>query len=265
MSVSFQNHSFLKAKPYKVTPNILTLELSNYRITIMNFKVIPENVLKILLFTITFLVLASTIAMLLRYFWDPDDFFVKIVAKLFYLNWEMTIPTWYASITLFICSALLAIITLAKKTENEKYWLHWALLSLIFAYLSIDDASGIHEKMGKCIPFNTSGIFYFSWVIVGIPIAFFVLLVFIKFFLNLPENMRFLFLLSGVLFVGGAIGMELVDGWYASINGTDNLVYDLLTTIEETLEMLGVAVFIYSLLSYIKINFGEIVIHFSEK
>jgi hypothetical protein len=49
----------------------------------------------------------------------------------------------------------------------------------------------------------------------------------------------------------GALGMEMVDGYYASLYGDNNFVYVVLTTIEEFFEMVGIAVFIYALLSYI--------------
>jgi hypothetical protein len=51
--------------------------------------------------------------------------------------------------------------------------------------------------------------------------------------------------------VGGALGMEMVCGYYADAVGQRNLIYGLLASVEEILEMVGVIVFIYALLSYI--------------
>jgi hypothetical protein len=53
---------------------------------------------------------------------------------------------------------------------------------------------------------------------------------------------------SGALFVGGALGMEFVQGWHDGLYGMDGTTA-LITTVEEVLEMSGVTVFVYALLS----------------
>lgn len=164
---------------------------------------------------------------------------------------ENNVPTWYASITLFLCSSLLSIIAIEKRAESDSYWLHWVILSFIFICISIDEMASLHNLFGKVLNLNTEGIFFFSWVVIGIPLVIILMLVYYRFLFHLPHNILRLFLLSGSLFVGGALGMELFDGWYASRHGTENITYWLLTSIEETLEMTGIAVFIYSLLAYI--------------
>jgi len=76
-------------------------------------------------------------------------------------------------------------------------------------------------------------------------------LAYLKFLLHLPRKTRDLFLLAGSIYVGGALGMEMVCGYYADAVGQRNLIYGLMASVEEILEMVGVIVFIYALLSYI--------------
>ncbi len=45
--------------------------------------------------------------------------------------------------------------------------------------------------------------------------------------------------------------MEMVGGYYADAVTQRNLIYGLMVCVEEILEMVGVIVFIYALLSYI--------------
>ena len=45
--------------------------------------------------------------------------------------------------------------------------------------------------------------------------------------------------------------MEMVGSYYDGIDGQQNLVYAMLATIEEVMEMIGCVVFIYSLLTYL--------------
>lgn len=49
----------------------------------------------------------------------------------------------------------------------------------------------------------------------------------------------------------GAIGFEMLGGRYAELYSNKTILYALLYTCEEFLEMFGVALFIYALLSYI--------------
>ena len=50
-----------------------------------------------------------------------------------------------------------------------------------------------------------------------------------------------------MIYVSGVIGVEAVSGWHFEVFGKHNLGYNLLVTLEEGLEMLGVVVFIYAL------------------
>ena len=48
--------------------------------------------------------------------------------------------------------------------------------------------------------------------------------------------------------------MELVGGYYSDFYGEQNMAYALIVSIEEFLEMMGVVVFIYALLSYMSLQ-----------
>ena len=74
-----------------------------------------------------------------------------------------------------------------------------------------------------------------------------------------------MFLISGSIFVLGAIGFELLGGRQADLYGTNNVLYSIITTSEELLEMLGIAIFIYTLLTYIVNQFEALVLTVSKK
>ncbi|NJD76924.1 MAG: hypothetical protein FIB08_07500 [Candidatus Methanoperedens sp.] len=81
-----------------------------------------------------------------------------------------------------------------------------------------------------------------------------------RFLINLPKNIRFLFILAGVFFVSGSLIMELAGGWYEFSNGKENLAYAMISTVEESLEMIGAAFFVYTLLIYMSLYLKEEVI-----
>ena len=218
----------------------------------MEIMINLKKILKILIIIVICLVIASLFAHYYKYLIGHDRYLVGLFA----LDDEWNIPTYYSSITLLFCSILLAIIALSHKKEKNKFYLQWTVLAIIFFILSLDESLQFHEQViGRLrYLFNLSGIFYFSWVIPGIIFVIVFVLSFIKFLLNLDKKIRFLFIISGIIYVCGAIGMELITGWYASTHGEENIFYAILTDIEESLEMIGVLWLIYTLQSYISSN-----------
>ncbi|MCH6258321.1 hypothetical protein MLD52_17295 [Puniceicoccaceae bacterium K14] len=72
----------------------------------------------------------------------------------------------------------------------------------------------------------------------------------------------YLFVSSGLIYVSGAIGFELIAGKYDEQFGEETLMYSFLYTCEELLEMFGVALFIYALLVYIVDHVEQMTIEF---
>ena len=83
-------------------------------------------------------------------------------------------------------------------------------------------------------------------------------IVYWKFVMHLPTKTRRLFVVAAIVYVSGVIGIELVAGRYVDLYGKDNLVYSFLATLEESLEMTGVIVFVYALLDYISVKPGAV-------
>ncbi len=55
---------------------------------------------------------------------------------------------------------------------------------------------------------------------------------------------------SGVLYLAGAIGVEMSTDWYAEEDPLNTLAYNLWTAVEEGLEMGSIVLFIYAVLDY---------------
>ncbi len=68
----------------------------------------------------------------------------------------------------------------------------------------------------------------------------------------------FLFILSGTIFISGAILMELFEGNYVESYGFSDIYYLVFVPIEETMEMIGLSLFIYALLLYLEMQFGNL-------
>ena len=194
------------------------------------------------------------------------NFNVGPFVKLFRLDSEGNIPTFYSASTLLLCSALLAIIAFAKKKEDAPYRLHWKALSIIFLFMSLDEASALHEMTIEPLrsALSAGGFLYLTWVVLGTVFVLILVLAYLRFLADLPRKTRNLFLVAGAIFVGGALGMEMIGGYYVSPYAGQSvppsricniyLNYQMISAVEELLEMLGIVVFIYALMSYISFN-----------
>lgn len=183
---------------------------------------------------------------------------IAYFTKIFNLDSEGNIPTWFSSFLLLFSSLLLFLISVNLKKNSTKNSLYWKGLSFIFLYLAIDEAAHIHELTIKPLRLllDVGGYFHFAWVIPGLIIVLAIVLIYIKFYINLPSKIRLLMGVAAVLYVGGAIGIEIIGGRYVTLYGM-NMTFAVITTFEETFEMLGSSIFIYTLLLYVRNNLND--------
>jgi len=189
-----------------------------------------------------------------------DDTSVYGLVDLFDFAIEGNIPTFYSAVAILFCSALLALISYANWQRPDGDRFYWVGLAILFLFLAVDEAVAIHEAVGDYFEqiFDASGFLYYMWVL-PYGIATIVLgLVFLKFLWNLPRSTRARFIEAGGIFVTGAIGMEMLGAREADLNGTETVLYCVLYTIEELLEMLGIVLFIYALLSHFTQDTGRV-------
>jgi hypothetical protein len=165
---------------------------------------------------------------------------------MFSLSYEQNVPTWYASALLFTCSLLLAFAARASGRGQVKRW--W-LLAAAFLYISIDETAEIHEQASAW--FSFSGVLYFGWVIPAAAVVLALGAAYLRFLAALPRRTRLRFIVSGAIYVTGALLFELPLGAWTSRHGTDNLGYALIDWVEETLELTGLCLFILALLDHL--------------
>lgn len=193
---------------------------------------------------------------------------VKGLVPLFNVNGEQNIPTYFSVLLMLFAALLLAIIAVLNRKQRAPHVSKWATLSFGFLFLAYDEAFQVHEQLNSPVASllgeGSLGVFYFAWVIPGIVGVLAVGLFFLKFLLHLSAKTRLAFLLAAALYLGGAIGVELIGGRYAELHGLKNLTYSMITTVEESLEMAGLIVFIWALLKYCADNHKEMRFRFDD-
>jgi hypothetical protein len=187
---------------------------------------------------------------------------LPITEQLFHVDLEQNISTLF-SVTLLLCSGvLLVLIALLKRHRQDPDVSKWIILAGGFFYLATDEGWSLHERLIEpvrgLLGHGDLGIFYFAWIIPAMAGVALLGLVFLGFLSRLPSSTRWSFMIAGSLYLGGAIGIEMLGGRQAELHSFENLTYQLFAHLEESLEMAGVILFIHALLRYLAEQYPEI-------
>ena len=141
----------------------------------------------------------------------------------------------------------------------------WRSLAIIFLFLGFDELLMFHERLNIVMKaFNQSdGPFTYLW---WIPAGLCVLVlscIFVPFLRSLDRPLRSLFLLSGSVYLSGAVGFEVLGAIVSYTNGgMQSLEYLAVATTEELLELLGLSIFIYALIRNLELKHFTVKVNF---
>ncbi|PNY79765.1 multidrug transporter [Deinococcus koreensis] len=174
---------------------------------------------------------------------------------------ESNLAAAFSAGLLVSAAGLFALIASAKR--QDVYARVWRGLAWVFAYLAVDEFAMLHERTVVFIrdalgAEATQGILHHAWVL---PYAVFCVVVFsstARFLLHLPSRTRLLILLAGALYVGGALGFEMLEGPIAAKYGVENNVIRTMIVVEEILEVTGVILLISALLEYMRTHLAGV-------
>ncbi|HIF79389.1 MAG TPA: peptidase M48 Ste24p [Gammaproteobacteria bacterium] len=212
----------------------------------MNITFTPGSVFRLFLLIIGVLTYLNVLVLI---FWFEYDDPFHTFSKYFDVGRERNIPTLYSVMALTVAATLLATNARHSWEKCDGQHRYWAGLALIFLFLAFDEGTKIHEQMSDVMERWVTPKGYLLWLWV-IPYGFAVLVlagVYLRFLIRLSRTTRYYFILAALLFIGGAIGVEMLSAWEMDLN-EHTILYCVLYSLEEFLEMIGVAVFIYALL-----------------
>jgi len=156
--------------------------------------------------------------------------------SIFDLDEEENFGTWFSSGILFFSALLLWIRARDARQASEPGAMGWTVLALGFVFLSVDEVVALHELMNSVLDDT-------PWTAVAIPLVLALGAYFVPFLLRLERRTAILFAVAGMIYVGGAVGVEHFTD--ADVN---SLHYNMWTALEEGMEMFGVILFIFALL-----------------
>lgn len=180
----------------------------------------------------------------------------------FNMGAEANLPTWWSACLLLAAAAMLMLIAAHARSEGDRFAPHWFVLGCGFVYLSADEGAQLHEgviaSMWLLFFERSPGVRYYVWYAPALPVLLLLAYAFAGYFRQLPPRYRILFAASALLFLGGAIGVEMVEATLA-YTGAVHLM-PLSQLVEETMEMAGTSLFLYSLVHYLSGLDAQVVI-----
>lgn len=182
------------------------------------------------------------------------------LVPLFDLDAEANLPATYAGALLALCAVALWVIAAGRRQSHQPRARTARALSVLLLAMALDEVAQIHELLSEPVrgALDLDGFLYYSWVVVYGAVALAVAIVLLPAAASLSRRTRTLVLTAAGLYVGGALGFELLGSAVADDGGRGGRLYALLTTVEESLEYAGVLLLLYVLLTSIAHSFDTI-------
>jgi len=155
---------------------------------------------------------------------------------IFDLDEEESFGTWFSATNLLFASLLFFYQASLRRAADDRIHYWWFALGLGFCLMSVDEVVGMHEMINTV--FDES-----LWAGLSMGLVAVTGLGFLPFLWRYRGQTSWLFIIAGILFAGGAVGVEQ----YSSTD-VNSLRYNMLTGLEEGMEMSGVILAIYTVL-----------------
>ena len=171
------------------------------------------------------------------------------------LDEEFNLTAIYSGLLLYASSFLLKEIAISSQGGKRRDWM---LLSKVFLFLAFDEVFQVHELfvipgLRQYLHPSLASIWVIPYGILSALFSF----KFIPFFLKLRSKVSVLSLISGGVYVSGAIAFEALNSWLVRTDqiSLSSFYYELISGFEELFEMLGIIIFLYALMLELRSRF----------
>lgn len=172
------------------------------------------------------------------------------LARLLRVEEEANLPSFFSSLALLSC-ALVAFANRSRLGDHAPDSSAWSVLATFFAFLALDEAAMLHELANQLNhQLELTSVLPYLGVFVYLPVVIGLAALLLPFWLRQDRHLRVMLATGAAIYVAAAIGLELAEnalitaGWHYS-----DLPLRIAVTLEESGEMVGVAVFLYTFLT----------------
>jgi hypothetical protein len=166
------------------------------------------------------------------------------------VNGEGNLPAWFSVLLLVGAALLLLAVGRVRRLKGLELTREWSLLGWFVIAMSLDEMTSLHEAVGGWLDEHVSFpmIDGYAWIVPGAVVACGVAVVFARVLRSLPGHTQFAIVASGGVFLTGALGLEVIEAILTNQTGTFGTGPKLVTGAQELCEMLGIVLFIRTLL-----------------
>lgn len=194
------------------------------------------------------------------------------LVRLVDMDRERNLPTLFSTCMFLVSSLLCFGVWRARRLEMRPVNT-WLFLSGLLLFLAVDECCQVHEYFKdptRDMLGTSRGFFGPAWVIPYGIAACLLFAVLIPFFIRQEKPIRRLLAISAGTFMAGAVGLEMLAGKYIALSEAKlgdefsmsmDLKYGLFVAAEESLEMLGLAISIFALMTLLQKTHGGLVIN----
>lgn len=167
-----------------------------------------------------------------------------LLRQIFDVDEEDSFPTWFSAFLLLLTSVSLWVNGAAETSTDPILAERWRVLGVGFLLLSVDEIAGMHETLNTLIDI--------SWTVPAGILALAVGLYFVPFLLKIERRYAIRFVIAGAIYLGGALGVEVLTDPYLENDELNTLAYNMWTAVEEAMEMTGVLIFLGGIFQLIR-------------
>ncbi len=160
----------------------------------------------------------------------------------FDLDGEGNVPTWFSSAGLLACGALALLLRRRARGLTA--------FAFLLSAAAVDEVGMFHERAAAWLLEHRGDVPPIAVWLLGAVLAAALAATLVPMLRRLPPAVRTRLVVSGVVFVVSAVGVETLGQAWARRHGWHNAVYTLLVLLEECGEMLGAALCLRALLAW---------------
>jgi hypothetical protein len=158
--------------------------------------------------------------------------------NLFDLATESNVGTWLSGAVLLAASLVAALVACRAERADRR---GWGVIAATLVLFSIDEVGAVHDAFNQdlSLRLETHGVLRYAWVIPAAVLVGALAIVVVPFVRRLPSAVARPITLAAVVFIGAAIGIELLEGWLDGRHDPASLGNTLVRGTQEILELVG--------------------------
>lgn len=149
----------------------------------------------------------------------------RLLFRVVSLDSEVSVATWMSTFLLLFAALAAAVCAGLHRQQRARGALGWTGVAAALAAASLDEIAQIHEGVNVAaaalVPVGMD--LTWPWVIVGGLVVIVLAIVFTPFLVKLPPPVRLWMMIGAGVFVGGALGVELLSAPVSPGEGEFNL------------------------------------------